>query len=147
MDEFEIRIQFTVRLLPIPVTLQAEVPTAVPQSFARTYLTAQELILSTTKKINQCVQLICVNRRLSLICNEGKPRRFASSLTEGIQVIDLPFKLNDASVMFVYTKPAVILPAEVQTVYFDHDFELHFCSELVSPLSDVGESQSIVYSC
>lgn len=61
-------------------------------------------------------------------------------------MIDLPFKLNDASVMFVYTKPAVILPAEVQTVY-DHDFELHFCSELVSPLSDVGESQSIVYSC
>lgn len=62
-------------------------------------------------------------------------------------MIDLPFKLNDASVMFVYTKPAVILPAEVQTLYFDRDFELHFCSELVSPLSEVGESQSIVYSC
>lgn len=56
-------------------------------------------------------------------------------------MIDLHFKLNDAIVMFVYTKPAVILPAEVQTVFFDHDFELHFCSELVSPLSDVGESQ------
>lgn len=67
-------------------------------------------------------------------------------------MIDLPFKLNDARVMFVYTKPAVILPAEVQTVYFDHDFELYFCSELVSPLSDVGESQlilqfTLVYSC
>lgn len=29
-------------------------------------------------------------------------------------------KLNDVSVMFVYTKPAAVLAVEVQTLSFDH---------------------------